>query len=76
MDDYIFVYKNFDQNLNLTIEEKNYLKKKAILNICTIPNNISLNDKNFYKSIDIKLIEEITKKLQINHKFIKTKSYN
>jgi len=72
---FIFSYKNFDRNLNLTEEEKMYLKKKNILNICTIPNNIFLEDKNFYKSIDIKIMEEIIKKLKINHKFIKTKTY-
>jgi len=76
IDNYIFSFKNFDRNLNFTIEEKNYLNKKELLKICTIPYKISINNKNFYKSIDVKLIEDISKKLNIKHEIIKTKSYN
>ena len=75
IDKYIFSYDNFDKNLNLTEIEKKYLQEKETLNICSIPNNISIVDKKFYKSIDIKIIEEITKKLQVNYKLINTKSY-
>ena len=75
INEYIFSYKNFDRDLNLTPQEEEYLKTKKILNICSIPNSIDIDKNKFYKSIDIRLIEDITKKLQIKHKFIQTKTY-
>jgi len=72
---YYFSYKDFDRNLNLSVEEKAYLKNKKILNICTIPNKLSIDEQVFYKSIDIKIVEKIAQKLDIETKFIKTENY-
>lgn len=75
IEDYIFSYKNFDKSLNLNPEEKNYLSKKEVLKICTLPNKIEIENETFYKSIDVRIIERITEKLKLKPLFIETKTY-
>lgn len=75
IEDYIFSYKNFDKSLNLNLEEKNYLQKKEVLKICTLPNKIEIENETFYKSIDVRIIENITEKLNLKPLFIETKTY-
>lgn len=75
VENYIFSYKNFDGKLNLTNEEKEYLKSKKTLKVCSLPDKLSIKDKQFYKTIDKKIVERIFNKLNINGEFIKTKTY-
>ena len=74
--EYIFSYKDFNENLNLTKEEKSYLKTINKLKICSLPNKIAIENKKFYKSIDVKIIEDISEKIHITPDFIPANTYN